>query len=132
MVFHLMALDKFTQSNVETFTRHWKYEFLNLGVWTFFRYGLKPEYGREPLHPTPPRPGFGPPSLAQAPGGPNPQPQQGSVMMVYGLDLEKVNADKLFNLFCLYGNVLKVSIIQYICITAIIIYFLLMPLKFYR
>jgi len=30
-------------------------------------------------------------------------------MMVYGLDPDKSNADKLFNIFCLYGNVLRVS-----------------------
>lgn len=77
----------------------------------FVRYGMKPDYGREPLHPTPPRPGYGPPAMPQAPGGPNASgPQQGSVMMVYGLDPEKANADKLFNLFCLYGNVLRVSV----------------------
>lgn len=29
-------------------------------------------------------------------------------MMVYGLQPDKVNTDKLFNLFCLYGNVTKV------------------------
>lgn len=76
----------------------------------FTRYGMKSEYGREPLHPTPPRPGYGPPAIPQAPGGPNTSvPQQGSVMMVYGLDPDKSNADKLFNIFCLYGNVLRVS-----------------------
>jgi heterogeneous nuclear ribonucleoprotein L len=75
------------------------------------RYGMKPDYGREPLHPAPPRSGYGPPAIPQAPGGPNTSgPQQGSVMMVYGLDPEKSNADKLFNIFCLYGNVLRVSV----------------------
>ncbi|XP_047000111.1 heterogeneous nuclear ribonucleoprotein L isoform X1 [Schistocerca americana] len=77
------------------------------------RYALKPDYGREPIHPAPPRPGFGPPALAQTPGGPAPAvPQQGSVMMVYGLNLEKVNAEKLFNLFCLYGNVLRIKFLK--------------------
>ena len=76
----------------------------------FSRYGMKSDYGREPLHPTPPRPGYGPSAIPQAPGGPNTSvPQQGSVMMVYGLDPDKSNADKLFNIFCLYGNVLRVS-----------------------
>ena len=28
--------------------------------------------------------------------------------MVYGLNPEKMNCDRLFNLFCLYGNVIKV------------------------
>ncbi len=35
--------------------------------------------------------------------------QQGSVLMVYGLNMDKVNCIKLFNLFCLYGNVVRVS-----------------------
>jgi len=35
--------------------------------------------------------------------------QQGSVMMVYGLHPEKMNCQRLFNLFCLYGNVVRVS-----------------------
>jgi len=30
-------------------------------------------------------------------------------MMVYGLNLDKVNPDRLFNIFCLYGNVVRVS-----------------------
>lgn len=69
------------------------------------RYGLKSDFGgREPLHPTPARPGYVP-SLGQTP----PTSAQGSVMMVYGLQADKVNTDKLFNLFCLYGNVTKVN-----------------------
>ena len=68
------------------------------------RYGIKGDFGgREPLHPTPPRPGYVP-TLGQTP----PTSTQGSVMMVYGLQPDKVNTDKLFNLFCLYGNVTKV------------------------
>lgn len=35
---------------------------------------------------------------------------QGTVMMVYGLQPERVNCERLFNLFCLYGNVSRVSI----------------------
>lgn len=35
----------------------------------------------------------------------------GTVMMVYGLHPERLNCDRLFNLFCLYGNVAKVSIV---------------------
>lgn len=31
------------------------------------------------------------------------------VMMVYGLEPTKINADKVFNIFCLYGNVERVS-----------------------
>ena len=42
---------------------------------------------------------------------PGPSPAiPGSVVMVYGLD-KNVNCDGLFNLFCSYGNVLKVKIL---------------------
>lgn len=34
---------------------------------------------------------------------------QGAVMMVYGLDNDTSNTDKLFNMVCLYGNVARVS-----------------------
>ncbi|XP_035723394.1 heterogeneous nuclear ribonucleoprotein L-like isoform X4 [Vespa mandarinia] len=72
------------------------------------RYGIKSDFsGREPLHPTPPRPGYVP-TLGQTP----PSSTQGSVMMVYGLQPDKVNTDKLFNLFCLYGNVTKVKFLK--------------------
>lgn len=37
-------------------------------------------------------------------GGP-----QGTVLMVYGLQSDRLNCDRLFNLFCLYGNVARVS-----------------------
>ena len=37
-------------------------------------------------------------------------PAQGCVVMVYGLDPDKMNCDKVFNLFCLYGNVIRVSL----------------------
>ena len=36
---------------------------------------------------------------------------QGCVLMVYGLDKKKINCEKIFNLFCLYGNVCKVSFV---------------------
>jgi len=39
-------------------------------------------------------------------------PQQGSVLMVYGLNHEKINCDKLFNLFCLYGNIVRVKFLK--------------------
>lgn len=42
--------------------------------------------------------------------------QQGAVMMVYGLDKDTSNTDKLFNLVCLYGNVARVSVFPYITI----------------
>ncbi|KZS04614.1 Heterogeneous nuclear ribonucleoprotein L [Daphnia magna] len=39
-------------------------------------------------------------------------PQEGAVLMVYGLNMEKMNADRLFNLLCLYGNVFKVKFLK--------------------
>ncbi|XP_023247000.1 heterogeneous nuclear ribonucleoprotein L [Copidosoma floridanum] len=75
------------------------------------RYGIKSaaEFaGREALHPTPAgRPGYVP-ALGQSPA----TSSQGSVMMVYGLQPDKLNCDKLFNLFCLYGNVSKVKFLK--------------------
>lgn len=48
--------------------------------------------------------------------GPMLQPQQpqhqGAVMMVYGLQPERLNCDRLFNLFCLYGNVVRVKFLR--------------------
>jgi len=39
--------------------------------------------------------------------------QQGSVLMVYGLNSEKMNCQRMFNLFCLYGNVVRVDILTH-------------------
>jgi len=39
-------------------------------------------------------------------------PQEGAVLMVYGLNMERMNADRLFNLLCLYGNVFKVKFLK--------------------
>ncbi|XP_058459141.1 heterogeneous nuclear ribonucleoprotein L isoform X3 [Malaya genurostris] len=41
-----------------------------------------------------------------------PAQQQGAVMMVYGLDNNTANTDKLFNLFCLYGNVVRIKFLK--------------------
>ena len=35
---------------------------------------------------------------------------EGCVAMVYGVNSERMNCDHLFNLFCLYGNVVKVTL----------------------
>lgn len=66
-----------------------------------------------------PRSSIGPPhgNRFSGPGGANTLlggpaglvPPQGTVMMVYGLQTDKMTCDRLFNLFCLYGNVVKVS-----------------------
>lgn len=49
-------------------------------------------------------------SMGGSQGGP--PGQQGSVMMVYGLNPDKVNCDSLFNVSCLYGNVSKVKFLK--------------------
>jgi heterogeneous nuclear ribonucleoprotein L len=38
--------------------------------------------------------------------------QQGAVLMVYGLNHEKMNCQRLFNLFCLYGNVVRIKFLK--------------------
>lgn len=70
--------------------------------------------------PMPPRGGMMPPSGRGQFGLPPPQYedemsggqggmlQQGAVLMAYGLDSEKFNCQRVFNLFCLYGNVVRV------------------------
>ncbi|XP_026877514.2 heterogeneous nuclear ribonucleoprotein L2 [Electrophorus electricus] len=51
-------------------------------------------------------------------GAPPPPPGEYSahaespVMMVYGLEPSKINADKVFNIFCLYGNVERVKFMK--------------------
>ncbi|KAL4237682.1 hypothetical protein ACF0H5_002396 [Mactra antiquata] len=48
-------------------------------------------------------------------GGYTDQPQgphAGSVLMIYGLDPDRMNCDKLFNLLCLYGNVMRVKFLK--------------------
>ncbi|XP_043202306.1 heterogeneous nuclear ribonucleoprotein L-like isoform X3 [Amphibalanus amphitrite] len=38
--------------------------------------------------------------------------QQGAVLMVYGLNKDMMNAERLFNLFCLYGNVIRIKFLK--------------------
>lgn len=47
-------------------------------------------------------------SNAPMSGAPHLTPQ-GTVLMIYGLNVDRINCDRLFNLFCLYGNVVRVS-----------------------
>lgn len=54
-------------------------------------------------------PGYGPPPPEYGPHADSP------VLMVYGLEPSKINADKVFNIFCLYGNVERVSQTQGSC-----------------
>ncbi|XP_063543498.1 heterogeneous nuclear ribonucleoprotein L isoform X2 [Cydia strobilella] len=70
--------------------------------------GYGPEgYGGEGFVPPPPM--HHPAMPPQNQGGP---PQQGAVMMVYGLDPQTANADRLFNLCCLYGNVVRIKFLK--------------------
>ena len=48
----------------------------------------------------------------QGTGAPSYQHHQGAVCMVYGLCLEKMNPNRIFNLFCLYGNVVRVKFLK--------------------
>ncbi|XP_065076054.1 heterogeneous nuclear ribonucleoprotein L-like [Ochlerotatus camptorhynchus] len=41
-----------------------------------------------------------------------PAQQWGAVMIVYGLDNNTANTDKLFNLFCLFGNVVRIKFLK--------------------
>ena len=63
-----------------------------------------------------------PPDYRGGYGGPGPGPMMGprtqmhapppvaggTVLMVYGLHADKMNCDRLFNMLCCYGNVLRV------------------------
>ena len=66
-------------------------------------------YRNGPIRSSPPGPGELAASGASVVGPGRPM-QQGAVMMVYGLCTEKMNAERLFNIFCLYGNVVRVSL----------------------
>lgn len=67
----------------------------------------------DPMHQGPPAPRGGGYGLLTPSGPPNgTQTSGGCVMMVYGLEKDKVNPDKLFNIFCLYGNVIKIKFLK--------------------
>ncbi|XP_078142806.1 heterogeneous nuclear ribonucleoprotein L [Centroberyx gerrardi] len=51
-------------------------------------------------------PGYGPPPPEYGPHADSP------VVMVYGLEPSKINADRVFNVFCLYGNVERVKFMK--------------------
>ncbi|XP_074466910.1 heterogeneous nuclear ribonucleoprotein L-like isoform X2 [Sebastes fasciatus] len=51
-------------------------------------------------------PSYGPPPPEYGPHADSP------VLMVYGLEPAKVNADKVFNIFCLYGNVERIKFMK--------------------
>jgi len=39
-------------------------------------------------------------------------PQQGAVLMVYDMNKDRMNPDRLFNIFCQYGNVVRVKFLK--------------------
>jgi len=45
------------------------------------------------------------------PGG-NAAPQQNCVLMFYGMNPDKMNCERLFNLICLYGNVVRIKFLK--------------------
>ncbi|CAJ1064793.1 heterogeneous nuclear ribonucleoprotein L-like isoform X1 [Xyrichtys novacula] len=78
-------------------------------------YGSPPYEGRRM---GPPMRGRGGRSYAPGYGPPPPPPgeygghAESPVIMVYGLDPAKMNADRVFNIFCLYGNVERVKFMK--------------------
>uniref|UniRef100_A0A8C5BDZ2 RRM domain-containing protein n=1 Tax=Gadus morhua TaxID=8049 RepID=A0A8C5BDZ2_GADMO len=82
---------------------------------THHSYGSPPYEGRRM---GPPMRGRGGRSFAPGYGPPPPPPGEygahadSPVVMVYGLEPVKMNADKVFNVFCLYGNVERVKFMK--------------------
>lgn len=40
------------------------------------------------------------------------RPKNNRILIVHGLELVSINCDRVFNLFCLYGNVMTVKILK--------------------
>uniref|UniRef100_A0A8C9RD64 Heterogeneous nuclear ribonucleoprotein L n=1 Tax=Scleropages formosus TaxID=113540 RepID=A0A8C9RD64_SCLFO len=55
---------------------------------------------------------MGPPMGGPRRGGHNHPHADSPVLMVYGLEPSKMNADRVFNVFCLYGNVERVKFMK--------------------
>lgn len=72
------------------------------------RFGRDPYRGDGPPPVSSRGPGYGPGGPMNPPGG----NQQGSVMMAYGLNHEKMNSDRLFNILCLYGNITRIKFLK--------------------
>ncbi|XP_029699197.1 heterogeneous nuclear ribonucleoprotein L isoform X1 [Takifugu rubripes] len=81
-------------------------------------HGYDENYGYEGRRMGPPMRGRGGRSYGPGYGPPPPPPgEYGShaespVVMLYGLDPQKMNADRIFNIFCLYGNVERVKFMK--------------------
>ena len=49
---------------------------------------------------------------SQGLAGGNAAPQQNCVLMFYGMNGDMMNCDRLFNLVCLYGNVVRIKFLK--------------------
>ena len=86
---------------------------MNFLPFSFLSLGF-PSHPKKPglLNPPPSFRGYGGPNMTSPRTqmrGPPGAVAGGCVIMVYGLDADKMNCDRLFNLLCCYGNVLRVS-----------------------
>uniref|UniRef100_A0A8C6KSH1 Heterogeneous nuclear ribonucleoprotein L n=1 Tax=Nothobranchius furzeri TaxID=105023 RepID=A0A8C6KSH1_NOTFU len=99
----------------------WDYTNPNLGVQGGGYHGYDDSYGSPPYEGRrmgPPMRGRGGRSYGPGYGPPPPPPGEygahsdSPVVMVYGLDPVKMNADRVFNIFCLYGNVERVKFMK--------------------
>ncbi|CAI5692641.1 heterogeneous nuclear ribonucleoprotein L isoform X3 [Oreochromis niloticus] len=99
----------------------WDYTNPNLGGPGGGYHGYDESYGSPPYEGRrmgPPMRGRGGRSYGPGYGPPPPPPGEygahadSPVVMVYGLDPVKMNADRVFNIFCLYGNVERVKFMK--------------------
>uniref|UniRef100_A0A3Q2ZHF9 Heterogeneous nuclear ribonucleoprotein L n=1 Tax=Kryptolebias marmoratus TaxID=37003 RepID=A0A3Q2ZHF9_KRYMA len=99
----------------------WDYTNPNLGGPGGGYHGYDESYGSPPYEGRrmgPPMRGRGGRSYGPGYGPPPPPPGEygahadSPVVMVYGLDPSKMNADRVFNIFCLYGNVERVKFMK--------------------
>uniref|UniRef100_A0A3B3WFU2 RRM domain-containing protein n=1 Tax=Poecilia mexicana TaxID=48701 RepID=A0A3B3WFU2_9TELE len=98
----------------------WDYTNPNLGGPGGY-HGYEESYGSPPYEGRrmgPPMRGRGSRSYGPGYGPPPPPPGEygahadSPVVMAYGLDTAKMNADRVFNIFCLYGNVERVKFMK--------------------
>ncbi|CAH1792095.1 unnamed protein product [Owenia fusiformis] len=69
----------------------------------------RPDYNQQDRFGGPPNRYDG--HVLATPSAAPPSGQQGSVLMLYGLH-KSLNCDKIFNLFCLYGNIVRVKFLK--------------------
>nr|XP_061797224.1 heterogeneous nuclear ribonucleoprotein L-like isoform X2 [Nerophis lumbriciformis] len=99
----------------------WDYTNPNLGSPGGSYHGYEESYGSSPYESRrmgPPMRGRGGRNYGPSYGPPPPPPGEygahadSPVVMVYGLEPSKMNADRVFNIFCLYGNVQRVKFMK--------------------